>query len=165
MLVNVQSYRIEEFSAIDINTIQANFKLATESQYQLLNGGRTLKKVGGVAGDSRMCEVTGKPRPGKFFMRVKFNGTGNYSTIAVSTGLITPNNQVAWTSGSLAGNVWHEVRIEHVSGETYKYTVNGSPLYQGTAKNLTFYGHSSVTEIAFDTGQEGAALPAGFAWY
>lgn len=165
MLLSVQSYNAPRvLSTIDVNTIQANFKLATPDQYALDKGGTLLRKVGGAASDSRSCEVLGKPRPGKFFMRVKFNGP-SYSVITISNGLVSPNNQVAWTTGSLAANVWHAIRIEHVSGDTYKFTVNSTVLYQGTAKNLTFYGHSAVTEMEFDLGQLGTALPAGFEWY
>lgn len=165
MLINVQSYPIVERSFIDVNTIQTNFKLAHPSQYELVNNGTKLRKIGGAPVDSRSCELSGKPRPGKFFMRVKFNNDGMYSTILISNGLVSANNQIAWTYGSLAGNVWHEVRIEHVAGDTYKFSVNGNALYQGTAKNLSFYGHTNVTEIEFDVGQLGTALPDGFAWY
>lgn len=165
MLINVQSYPIDERSFIDVNTIQVNFKLAHVSQYEVTNNGTKLRKIGGVPSDSRSCELSGKPRPGKFFARVKFNNDGTYSVITISNGLVKANNQIAWTNGSLAGNVWHEVRIEHVSGDTYKFSVNGNHLYTGTAKNLTFYCHTNVTEIEFDVGQLGTALPAGFAWY
>ena len=165
MLINVQSYPIDEPSFIDVNTIQVNFKLAHASQYDVTNNGTKLRKIGGAPADSRSCELISKPRPGKFFARVKFNNDGRYSTILISNGLVKANNQIAWTYGSLAGNVWHEVRIEHVSGDTYKFSVNGSNLYTGTAKNLTFYGHSNVTEMEFDVGQLGTALPDGFAWY
>jgi len=165
MLVNVQSYQVVERSFIDVNTIQTNFKLAHPSQYELVNSGTKLRKIGGASSDSRSCELSGKPRPGKFFARVKFNNDGMYSTILISNGLVSANNQIAWTVGSLAGNVWHEVRVEHVSGDTYKFSVNGNAFYTGTAKNLTFYGHTNVTEIEFDVGQLGTALPDGFAWY
>lgn len=165
MLINIQTQQIVERSFIDVNTVQTNFKLAHPSQYELVNNGTKLRKIGGVPSDSRSCELSGKPRPGKFFARVKFNNDGMYSTILISNGLVGANNQIAWTNGSLAGNVWHEVRIEHVSGDTYKFSVNGNAFYQGTAKNLSFYGHSNVTEIEFDVGQLGTALPDGFAWY
>ena len=165
MLINVQSYPIDERSFIDVNTIQVNFKLAHASQYEVTNNGTKLRKIGGAPSDSRSCELSSKPRPGKFFARVKFNNDGMYSTILISNGLVKANNQLAWTYGSLAGNVWHEVRIEHVSGDTYKFSVNGNNFYTGTAKNLTFYGHTNVTEIEFDVGQLGTALPDGFAWY
>jgi hypothetical protein len=164
MLLQIQNYSAPTVSAIDVNTIQANFKLATPSQYELSKGGTLLRKIGGASNESRSCEMLSKPRPGKFFMRFKPNGP-NYSTILISNGLVNANNQLAWTSGSLAGNVWHEIRIEHVSGETYKFTVNGTVLYQGTAKNLSFYGHTYVTEMEFDLGQLGTVLPAGFEWY
>ena len=165
MLVNMQNTQIVERTSIDKNTIQVNFRPADPLKYELLNDGTKLRKINGPASESRSCELLAKPRPGKFFTRVKFNNDGMYSTILISNGLVSADNQLAWTFGSLAGNVWHEVRIEHVSGETYKFSVNGNQLYQGTAKNLTFYGHTNVTEIEFDVGQYGTPLPVGFAWY
>lgn len=163
MLLQVQSAVLKSFGVIDKATIQKDFKLAAPTDYTLSQGDTILTKVGGPAGSSRCFEVTGKPRPGKFFMRVRFNGS-NYSVVTVSTGLVNANNQVAWTSGSMAANVWHEIKVEHISGETYRYTVNGTQLYQGTAQNLTFYGHTSVAQIEVDTGQSGITPPAGFAW-
>lgn len=68
-----------------------------------------------MANESRICEVSGKPRAGKHFLRVKFNNSGNYSTILISDGRVNASNQLAWTSGSLSGNVWHEVRVEDVT--------------------------------------------------
>ena len=117
-----------------------------------------------MANESRICEVSGKPRAGKHFLRVKFNNSGNYSTILISDGRVNASNQLAWTSGSLSGNVWHEVRVEEVAPDTYQYTVDGSGLYRGKAKNLSFYFHSAVTEMEFDVGQLGTVLPAGFEW-
>ena len=150
--------------AIDVSSIQVNFKPAHPSQYQLLKNGSVLRKVGGAYLDSRICEVSGKPRSGKHFLRVKFNNSGSYSTILISDGLVTANNQLAWTSGSLAGNVWHETRVEEVDPGTYQYTVNGTGLYRGKAKNMSFYFHTSVTEMEFDVGQLSTPLPAGFEW-
>lgn len=165
MLLSVQNFiEAPAASAIDVSSIQVNFQPALPSQYVLLKNGTVLKKVSGVATESRMCEVMGKPRAGKHLVRVKFNSSGNYSTILISDGKVTPNNQLAWTSGSLAGNVWHEVRVEEVAPDTYQYTVNGNGLYRGKAKNLTFYFHSNVSEMEFDVGQLGTALPAGFEW-
>lgn len=57
-----------------------------------------------------------------------------------------------------------DVHIEHVSGDTYKFSIN-KLICTGTAKYLSFYGHTNVTEIEFDVGQLGTALPDGFAWY
>lgn len=165
MLLTLQNHIPRQLTVIDPNTVQVNFKRAAPTQYSIEKDGTLLRKIGGAPLDSRSCEMLSKPRPGKFFMRVKFNNDGMYSTILISNGLVSANNQIAWTNGSLAGNVWHEVRIEHVAGETYKFTVNGTGLYQGTAKNLSFYGHTNVSEIEFDVGQFGTPLPAGFAWY
>ena len=69
------------------------------------------------------------------------------------------------TTVTLAADVWHEVKVEHVPGDTYKFSVNGNHLYTGTAKNLTFYCHTNVTEIEFDVGQLDTKLPAGYQWY
>ena len=93
MLINVQSYPIDERSFIDVNTIQVNFKLAHASQYEVTNNGTKLRKIGGAPSDSRSCELSSKPRPGKFFARVKFNNDGMYSVIAISNGLVKANNQ------------------------------------------------------------------------
>ena len=164
MLLQVQNFNEPTLSTIDVSSIQVNFVPALPSQYLLLKSGTLLKKVGGAANESRMCEVVGKPRAGKHFMRVKFNNTGSYSTILISDGRVTPNNQLAWTSGSLTGGVWHEIRVEEVGPDTYQYTVNGNGLYRGKAKNLTFYFHSTVTEMEVDVGQLGAELPVGFEW-
>lgn len=151
-------------STIDKSTIRAEFRPAVASEYKLSADERSLTKIGALNTSSRSFEVTGKPRPNtKCFMRVRFNGSP-YPVIAISNGLITASNQVAWTLGSLAANVWHEVKVEHVSGDTYKYSVNGSVLYTGTATNLTFYSHTNVTLTEIDTGQLGTALPAGFVW-
>ena len=98
MLINVQSYPIDERSFIDVNTIQVNFKLAHASQYEVTNNGTKLRKIGGAPSDSRSCELISKPRPGKFFARVKFNNDGMYSVIAISNGLVNANNQLAWTA-------------------------------------------------------------------
>lgn len=163
MLLQVQSAVFKSFGVIDKATIQKDLKLAAPTDYTLSQGDTILTKVGGGASSSRCFEVTGKPRPGKFFMRVRYNGS-NYAVVLISTGLVTSNNQVAWTSGSLAANVWHEIKVEHISGETYRYTVNGTQLYQGTAQNLSFYGHTTVTQIEVDTGQSGITPPTGFAW-
>lgn len=151
-------------STIDKSTIRAEFRPAVASEYKLSADERSLTKIGALDTSSRSFEVTGKPRPNtKCFMRVRFNGSP-YPVIAISNGLITASNQVAWTIGSLAANVWHEVKVEHVSGDTYKYSVNGSVLYTGTATNLTFYSHTNVKLTEIDTGQLGTALPAGFVW-
>lgn len=151
-------------STIDRATIQSEFREALPGEYTLSADERTLTKIGTTDTSSRSFEVTGKPRPNtKCFMRVRFNGSP-YPVITISNGLVKANNQVAWTIGSLAANVWHEVKVEHVSGNTYKYTVNGSVLYTGTATNLTFYSHTNVMVTEVDTGQLGTALPAGFVW-
>lgn len=152
------------FSKIDKATILSSFKPAAQSEYVLSDDERTLTKIGPTDTSSRSFEVTGKPRPGaKCFMRVKVNGP-SYSVIVISPELITATNHVAWTIGSLPANVWIDVKVEHVSGNTYKYTVNGSVLYTGTATNMTFYSHTNVTLTEIDTGQLGTALPAGFVW-
>lgn len=163
MFLQVQSAVFKSLSVIDKATIQKDLKLAAPSDYTLSQGDTLLTKVGGGSSSSRSFEVTGKPRPGKFFMRVKYNGS-NYAVILISPELVNANNQLAWTSGSLPANVWHEVKVEHISGETYRYSVNNVQLYQGTAQHITFYGHTSVTQIEVDTGQYGVQLPAGFAW-
>jgi hypothetical protein len=151
-------------STIDKSTIRAEFRPAVASEYKLSADERSLTKIGNKDTSSRSFEVTGKPRPNtKCFMRVRFNGSP-YPVITISNGLVKANNQLAWTIGSLAANVWHEVKVEHVSGDTYKYSVNGSVLYTGTAANLTFYSHTNVTLTEIDTGQLGTALPAGFVW-
>lgn len=152
------------YSTIDRTTIQADFAPALPSQYTLEDGDTTLIKIGAASASSRCFEVTGRPRPGKFFMRVKFNAT-IYSVITISVGLVSTTDQVAWTKGSLAGGAWHEIKIEHVSGNTYLYKVNDVVLYQGTASHMTFYGHSDVTRIEVDTGQRGSILPIGYEWF
>ena len=165
MLRTVQSVRpAPVFSKIDKATILSSFKPAAQSEYVLSDDERTLTKIGPADSSSRSFEVTGKPRPGaKCFMRVKVNGP-SYSVIVISPELITATNHVAWTTGSLPANVWIDVKVEHVSGQTYKYTVGGTVLYTGTAQHMAFYGHSAVTQISVDTGQLGSPLPAGFEW-
>lgn len=160
------SQAVPMVSTIDKTTVQADFKAANiGSQYTLSADETVMTKVGAADSSSRCFEVTGRPRPGKQFMRVMFNGTvAGYSCIAISTGLITADNQVAWTVAIPAPNVWHEIKIEEVSAGTYKYSIDGNVLYQGTATRLTFYGHTTVTQISVDTGQLGTALPAGFVW-
>ena len=154
------------WSTIDLSTVQADFKPAVLGTNCALSEGNTkLTRIGSAGSSSRCFEVTGKPRPNaKCFVRVKFNAS-SYAVILISSSLVTANNQLAWTTVTLAADVWHEVRVEHVSGDTYKFSVNGNNFYTGTAKNLTFYGHTNVTEMEFDVGQLGTALPAGFAWY
>lgn len=164
LLVDAKSSLLPPYSTIDRTTIQTDFTPSLPSQYTLENGDTILNKVGADPATSRCFEITGKPRPGKFFMRVKFNAT-IYSVITISVGLVSASDQVAWTKGSLAGGVWHEIKIEHVSGNTYLYKVNEVVLYQGTAQHLTFYGHSDVTRIEIDTGHRGGILPIGYAWY
>ena len=153
------------WSTIDLSTVQADFKPAVlGTNYELSEGNTKLTRIGSAGSSSRCFEVTGKPRPNaKCFVRVKFNAS-SYAVILISSSMVTANNQLAWTTVTLAADVWHEVKVEHVSGNTYKYTVNGSVLYQGTATHLTFYGHSSVNQISIDAGQQGFTLPAGFEW-
>lgn len=124
MLLTVPSVRpAPVFSKIDKATILSSFKPAAQSEYVLSDDERTLTKIGPADSLSRSFEVTGKPRPGaKCFMRVKVNGS-SYSVIVISPELITATNHVAWTTGSLPANVWIVVKVEHVSGQTYKYTV------------------------------------------
>lgn len=58
-----------------------------------------------------------------------------------------------------------DVHIEHVSGDTYKFSINNKLLYTGTAKYLTFYMHTAPSVMEFDVGQLGTQLPAGYQWY
>lgn len=161
MLLTAQSVRpAPVFSKIDKATILSSFKPAAQSEYVLSDDERTLTKIGPTDTSSRSFEVTGKPRPGA---SVKVNGP-SYSVIVISPELMTATNHAAWTTGSLPANVWIDVKVEHVSGQTYKYTVGGTVLYTGTAQHMAFYGHSSVTQISVDTGQLGSPLPAGFEW-
>lgn len=155
-------------SIIDVAAIQADFGPAVAGvHYTLSADGTALTKVGGGASSGRCFEVTGKPRPGgKYFMRFKRNGTPGsyYITLLVSAALVSANNQLAWSSEQYAPDVWHEVKIEHVSGTTYKFLINGNVLYTGPATHLSFYGHTSVTKIEVDCGQSGIEPPAGYTW-
>lgn len=169
MLLNAHMpERVIVYSNIDRATIQSDFKPGVEGvNYSLNAAGTELTKVGGAADSSRCFEVTGKPRPGgKYFMRFKRNGPPGsyYITLLISMDLVTPNNQLAWSTPQYAPDVWHTVKIEHVSGTTYRYLIDDAQLYQGPATHLTFYGHTNVTKIEVDCGQQGAALPEGYTW-
>lgn len=163
----MSSVALPVLSSIDKSTIQADFKPAVYgTQYTLSTDEKSLTKVGAADSSSRCFEVTGKGRPGaKCYMRFRRNGTAaGYICLAVSTGLITPDNQVAWSTVQYAANTWVEIKIEHISGNIYSYVIGGSELYRGTATRLTFYGHTSVTTIDVDVGQMGTTLPDGYVW-
>lgn len=153
-------------SKVDVTTVQADFKAAIPGTHYNLNAdGTVLTKIGAGDSSSRCFEVTGKPRPGgKYFMRLKVGPGSNYAVVLISNGLVNANNQLAWTSGSLAPNVWHEIRVEHISGSTYRYTVDSTVMFTGVAANLTFYGHTGVSVFEVDCGQSGIEPPAGYTW-
>lgn len=169
MLLNAHMpERLLAFSKIDKTTIQADFVLGTEGvNYSLNAAGTELTKLGGGASSGRCFEVTGKPRPGgKYYMRFKRNGpvSSYYITLLISMDLVKSNNQLAWSGEQYTPDVWHTVKIEHVGGGNYRYLINDVQLYQGPATHLSFYGHTSVTKIEVDCGQQGAELPDGYTW-
>ena len=154
---------------IDVFSIRSNFKPADSDMYQLGSGGASLAKVKGFPQDSLSCELAAKPRPGKWYARVRFVSVrpdlGLYYCVAiVSAGPLTADNQLAWTA-SLTIGVWHDVHIEHVSGDTYKFSISNKLIYTGTAKYLTFYMHTAPSVMEFDVGQLDTKLPAGYQWY
>ena len=154
---------------IDVFSIRSNFKPADPDMYQLGSGGASLAKVKGFPQDSLSCELAAKPRPGKWYARVRFVSVrpdlGLYYCVAiVSAGPLTADNQLGWTA-SLELGVWHDVHIEHVSGDTYKFSISNKLIYTGTAKNLAFYMHTAPTLMEFDVGQLDTKLPAGYQWY
>ena len=154
---------------IDVFSIRSNFKPADPDMYRIGTGGAALLKVKGLPQDSLSCELTAKPRPGKWYARVRFNNGhpelgGHYCIAVISSGPLTADNQLAWTA-TLRLDVWHDVRIEHVSGDTYKFSISNKLIYTGTSKYLTFYMHTSPTAMEFDVGQLGTQLPAGYQWY
>lgn len=163
MLLNLQSIVSPTYSTIDKTRILTDFKPALPAEYTLTEGDTVFNKVGGPTSSSRSFEVTARPRPGKFVMKVRFNNLGGgYGIVMITQGLA--GEQVGYTN-NLPANTWNEIKIEHVSGNIYRYLVNGSSIYQGVATNLTFYGHTGVTKMEIDTGQLGSALPAGYLWY
>lgn len=171
MLLNAHMPDIKvvlNFSKIDKATVQADFKPAVLGTHYSLNAEETeMTKLGGGASSGRCFEVTGRPRTGeKCYMRFKRNGGPGsyYITLLISDTLVNANNQLAWSGEQYAPNVWHEVKIEHVSGSTYRYLINGNVLYTGTATHLSFYCHTDITKIEVDCGQQGAALPSGYVW-
>ena len=154
---------------IDVFSIRSNFNPADPDMYRIGTGGAALLKVGGLPQDSLSCELASKPRPGKWYARVRFltyqpELGGYYCVAAISSGPVTPDNQLAWTA-SLELGVWHDVHIEHVSGDTYKFSISNKLIYTGTAKHLTFYMHTAPSVMEFDVGQLDTKLPAGYQWY
>lgn len=154
---------------IDVFSIRSNFKPADPDMYRIGTGGAALLKVKGLPQDSLSCELAAKPRPGKWYARVRFITDhpelgGYYCVAAISSGPVTADNQLAWTA-SLKIGAWHDVHIEHVSGDTYKFSISNKLIYTGTAKYLTFYMHTAPSVMEFDVGQLDTKLPDGYQWY
>ena len=154
---------------IDVFSIRSNFKPAVTEMYRIGTGGAALLKAQGLPQDSLSCELTAKPRPGKWYARVRFltyrpDLDPYYCVAIISSGPVTADNQLAWTASLKIGD-WHDVHIEHVSGDTYKFSISNKLIYTGTAKHLTFYMHTAPSVMEFDVGQLDTKLPAGYQWY
>lgn len=111
-----------------------------------------------------MCSVVGKPRKGKYMLRVKFTGSGTYYCAIVPLREYSLAGRLTWLD-TLAVNTWHTVRVEVDANDIRRVFVNNTLLHTGAnVIDIGFYVLNGINKVEFDTGQLGSALLEGYDW-
>lgn len=164
VLLNVQNGSPPSFSTLDVTTLRREWGAPVNpATYTLDNWGFSLLNKDQTT--TLMCSVTGKPRPGNYMLRVRFLGSGTYYSAVIALSSYSLAGRLAYAD-TLAINVWHTIRLVHVSGNTYSLYVGSTLVYTGTKLiDIGLYIKGAINRFEIDTGQLGSALIAGYQWY
>lgn len=163
MLLTVQNARMPDYSVLDPTTIMRNW----------INEGPTAKSRIGDFGRSitnlektttLMCCAVGKPRLGKYMMRVKFTGSGTYYCAVVALSSYSLAGRIAYTD-YLALNTWHTVKVEMGADGLCKVYVNSTLTCSSKlVKDVGLYVFNNIDKVEIDAGQLGSPLLDGYEW-
>lgn len=164
VLLNVQNGAPFAPSVLDVTTMRRNW-LAPVNPATYTLGAENTSLLNRDQTTTLMCSVTGKPRPGNYMLRIRYLGSGTYYSAVVALSSYSLAGRLAYAD-TLPINVWHTIRLVHISGATFSLYVGNTLIYTGAQlRDIGLYITGAINRFEIDTGQLGTPLLDGYQWY
>lgn len=163
MMLSVQTTGRADFSVLDPNTILRNWVYeGVTARSRIGDAGRSITNLDKTT--ALMCCPKGKPRKGKYMVRVKFTGSGTYYCAIVPLSAYSLAGRITYRD-TLPLNVWHTVRIDTGDDNVRRVYVNDVLLTANASMiDIGFYVLNNIDRFEIDAGQLGSPLLAGYEW-
>lgn len=163
MLLAIQTAGKANYSVLDPQTIMRNWVYeGVTAKSRIGDQGRSITNVDKTT--ALMCCATGKPRKGKYMLRVKFTGSGTYYCAIVPLSAYSLAGRITYRD-TLPLNVWHTIRVDTGSDDVRRVYVNDVLLTANASMiDIGFYVFNNIDRFEIDAGQLGSALLAGYEW-
>lgn len=163
MLLAIQTVGKANHSVLDPQTIMRNWVYeGVTAKSRIGDQGRSITNVDKTT--ALMCCATGKPRKGKFMLRVKFTGSGTYYCAIVPLSAYSLAGRITYRD-TLPLNVWHTIRVDTGSDDVRRVYVNDVLLTANASMiDIGFYVLNNIDRFEIDAGQLGSSLLDGYEW-
>ena len=163
MLLSVQTDRQTWLSILDPATILRSWVYeGITAKSRIGDQGRSITNLDKTT--ALMCCATGKPRKGKYMLRVKFSGTGTSYCAIVPLSSYSLAGRITYRD-TLAINTWHTIRVDTGSDNVRRVYVNGTLLTANASViDIGLYVMNGINKFEIDAGQLGSPLLDGYEW-
>lgn len=163
MMLAVQTVGKSNYSVLDPATIMRNWTYeGVTAKSRIGDQGRSITNLDKTT--PLMCCATGKPRKGKYMLRVKFTGSGTYYCAIIPLSAYSRAGRITWLD-TLAVNTWHTVRVDTGSDNVRRLYVNDVLLTANASMiDIGFYVLNGINRFDIDAGQLGSPLLDGYEW-
>lgn len=163
MLLAIQTVGKANHSVLDPQTILRNWVYeGVTARSRIGDAGRSITNLDKTT--ALMCCPKGKPRKGKYMVRVKFTGSGTYYCAIVPLSAYSLAGRITYRD-TLPLNVWHTVRIDTGDDNVRRVYVNDVLLTANASMiDIGFYVLNNIDRFEIDAGQLGSSLLDGYEW-
>lgn len=163
MLLAIQTVGKTDYSVLDPSTILRNWVYeGVTARSRIGDSGRSITNLDKTT--ALLCCAKGKPRKGKYMIRVRFGGAGTYYCAIVPLSAYSLAGRITYRD-TLPLNVWHTIRVDTGSDNVRRVYVNDVLLCATAAViDIGFYVLNNIDKFEIDAGQLGSPLLDGYEW-